>query len=92
MQLPLPRFIVFTMATVATMALNVEAQSKTQQGPVAPDLLTPLSPSSQYYLIGVISFFVVALATFLGVSALVNIDYSDDTLLMVEVAETMEEK
>ncbi|EAN95098.1 hypothetical protein C3747_2g1502c [Trypanosoma cruzi] len=92
MQTFFSRFVLFTMAVVATMALETEGQKNVQERPVAPDVLAPMSPSSQCYLIGVVSFFVFALAALLGVRALMEIDYSDDTLLMVEVAESVDEK
>lgn len=54
---------------------------------VAPPVATGLSQKNQDYLIGVISFAVVAVATVMAVSSMMNINYDNDTLLMVEVPE-----
>ncbi|KAK7195670.1 hypothetical protein NESM_000496800 [Novymonas esmeraldas] len=54
---------------------------------VAPDPTVGLSSKNQEYLIGVVSFAVVAVAGVMGVASMVRIDYDDDTLLMVEVPE-----
>jgi hypothetical protein len=42
---------------------------------------------NQEYLIAVVSFAIVIIAGIMGVMSMVNIDYDDDTLLMVEVPE-----
>ena len=52
---------------------------------VAPSLLADLSTQSQSYLIGVCSFALFIGAGVLAVCALMNIDYSEDTLLTVDV-------
>lgn len=52
---------------------------------VAPNLTESVPLENQQYLIGVISTFFVAVAAYLGIKSLMDINYDDDTLLMVEV-------
>lgn len=54
---------------------------------VAPRLHETMSRRNQEYLIGVVSFLLVTLAAVLGIGFMMNINYDDDTLLMVEVPE-----
>lgn len=54
---------------------------------VAPGPTERLSVRNQEYLIGVVSFAIVIIAGIMGVMSMVNINYDDDTLLMVEVPE-----
>lgn len=54
---------------------------------VAPEITETMPVENQQYLIGVISTAVVGIAAFFGIKSLMDIDYSDDTLLMVEVPE-----
>lgn len=42
---------------------------------------------NEAYLIGVASFFVVVVAAIMAVTSMTNINYDDDSLLMVEVPE-----
>ncbi|KEG12335.1 hypothetical protein DQ04_01791070 [Trypanosoma grayi] len=86
------RVALCVVALTILAAPLVAGQVELRDTPVAPNLLEPMDPTSQQYLIGVVSFFVFIVAAFLGVRALMNVDYSDDTLLMVEVAETANDK
>lgn len=52
-----------------------------------PTIEDGMSTKNEQYLIGVISTFFVVLATYLAVKSMVDINYDDDTLLMVEVPE-----
>lgn len=54
---------------------------------VASRITESMPVENQQYLTGVISTAVVGIAAFFGIKALMDIDYSDDTLLMVEVPE-----
>lgn len=54
---------------------------------VAPGVTESMPVENQQYLIGVISTAFVGIAAFFGIKALMDINYSDDTLLMVEVPE-----
>lgn len=54
---------------------------------VAPGPAESMPAENQQYLIGVISTLFVGVAAFLGIKALMDINYDDDTLLMVEVPE-----
>ncbi|CBH16766.1 hypothetical protein, conserved [Trypanosoma brucei gambiense DAL972] len=55
--------------------------------PVAPSPIEPMSSESRQYLIGIFSALFVSVAVILAVRALMMVDYSNDTLLMVEMPE-----
>jgi hypothetical protein len=74
---------VFSVMTVMVMQ-SANAASKTY---VAPGPTEGLTVRNQEYLIAVVSFAIVIIAGIMGVMSMVNIDYDDDTLLMVEVPE-----
>ncbi|KPI90081.1 hypothetical protein ABL78_0834 [Leptomonas seymouri] len=75
-------------AALSLMALlAVQPASAVSKTYVAPGPTESLSVRNQEYLIGVVSFIIVILAGVMGVMSMVNIDYDDDTLLMVEVPE-----
>ncbi|KAG5507034.1 hypothetical protein JKF63_05780 [Porcisia hertigi] len=67
------------------MAAAMHMTHAAAQTYVAPDPRVGLSSQNEEYLIGVISMAVIVLAVIMGVASMVNIDYDDDTLLMVEV-------
>ncbi|KAG8347488.1 hypothetical protein ERJ75_000956400 [Trypanosoma vivax] len=54
---------------------------------IAPSPLEPMPARSQQYLLGILSFLFVSVAAVLGVRAMMNINYDDDSLLMVEIPE-----
>ncbi|KAG5480876.1 hypothetical protein GH5_07403 [Leishmania sp. Ghana 2012 LV757] len=76
-----------TFACVAVVLLIPAAQvaSAASKTYVAPSPTQGLSSKNQEYLIGVVSFIVMAVAAIMGIASMVKIDYDDDTLLMVEV-------
>ncbi|KAH9589196.1 hypothetical protein LSM04_003846 [Trypanosoma melophagium] len=84
--------LLFLLALAEMPGGRVLAAAAAEGPPAAPSVLDGLSPAAQQYLIGVVCFAVFAVAVVLGVGALVGVDYSDDTLLMVEVPETVVDK
>ncbi|KPA82689.1 hypothetical protein ABB37_02512 [Leptomonas pyrrhocoris] len=85
MALSLPSTLKAVLGLIAVMIMqSASAGSKKY---VAPGPTERLSVRNQEYLIGVVSFVIVILAGIMGVMAMVNINYDDDTLLMVEVPE-----
>lgn len=58
----------------------------------APGLTESLSANNQSYVIGVISFVLFAVCTILAVTSLTSVDYSNDTLLTVDVDSTVAEE
>lgn len=54
---------------------------------VSPSNTQSMPAENQQYLIGVISTLFVGVSAYLGIKALMDINYDDDTLLMVEVPE-----
>lgn len=71
----------------ATVLLTIQSAAAASTTYVATGPTERLSVRNQEYLIGVVSFAIVILAGIMGVMSMVNIDYDDDTLLMVEVPE-----
>lgn len=85
MALSVPSAFKAMVSLLAVLVMqSANAVSKTY---VAPGPTERLSVRNQEYLIGVVSFIVVIIAGIMGVMSMVNIDYDDDTLLMVEVPE-----
>lgn len=80
---PLPA----TLAAVLVLALSALASpaEAARKKYVAPPPGEGLNAKNQNYLIGIISFAVVVIATIMAVTSMMNINYDDDTLLMVEV-------
>lgn len=54
---------------------------------VARSPTSSMSAGDKNYVIGVVSFVMVAIACIMGVASMAMINYDDDTLLMVEVPE-----
>eukprot|EP00796_Vickermania_ingenoplastis_P004085 gene4085-2933_t len=75
--------LMLLLAVLAIVLLAASAEASTNY--VAPGVTESTSTENQSYLIGVISTFFVAVAAYLGVKALMDINYDDDSLLMVEV-------
>lgn len=67
--------VIAFMATTAMAATNY----------VAPSPIEVLDQKSQAYQLGVWSFFIIVLVGIAAAYTVGSIDYSDDTLLMVEV-------
>jgi hypothetical protein len=59
---------------------------------VAPGLTETLAASSQAYLIGISSTVLFLICTLMAVMALTGIDYSNDSLLTVDVEPTADEQ
>lgn len=59
---------------------------------VAPGLTDSLSTASQSYLIGITSTFLFLVCAVMAVMALMGIDYSNDSLLTVDVEPTADEQ
>ncbi|CUF74402.1 membrane-associated protein, putative [Bodo saltans] len=83
------KFTSISMALVCAMLMK-SAAATTQY--VAPALTDSLSASSQAYLIGISSTFLFLVCAFMAVSALTGIDYSNDSLLVVDVEPTVDEQ
>lgn len=83
------KFTSISLALVCAMLMK-SVTATTQY--VAPALADTLSASSQTYLIGISSTFLFLVCAFMAVSALTGIDYSNDSLLVVDVEPTIEEQ
>lgn len=74
------------------LALLGHSVSAAPQQYVAPGLTETLASSSQSYLIGVISFVLFTVCIVLAVTSLTGIDYSNDSLLTVDVEPSAHEE
>ena len=75
----------FVAAAAPTTVVSTSAYT-------APGLTESLAANNQSYVIGVISFVLFAVCTLLAVTSLTSVDYSNDTLLTVDVDTTANEE
>lgn len=75
----------FLVALLLVVCASTQAGASTTY--VAPGVTQTMPAENQQYLIGVISTAFVGVAAYMGVKALMDINYDDDSLLMVEVPE-----
>mmetsp|Transcript_68296 Transcript_68296/g.79512 ORF Transcript_68296/g.79512 Transcript_68296/m.79512 type:complete len:87 (+) Transcript_68296:74-334(+) len=81
---------VISLATTMIVFLAKTGAASTTYS--APALTDTLASSSQSYLIGVISFIMFSVFTVMSVWSLMDIDYSGDSLLTVDVEPTTAEE